>query len=340
MNEIVYFLDDRYWLPVLVSAKSAMLHYDGNCSEKLRFTLVCCTVQESHKEYIVKELKSARTEIRFVEFEQDLFKDYPAWHGSKMVWARCRLDLLLADTDDWVCICDGDTLWLKDPAELYAFARRQPAAIVVCGSSDYVSDADRCNEGLLKCCIDVPASQYFCMGFALIHLGRMRTFKVYERSVDFLNKFGVPDWYEQDIFNYIFRGNKVLLPLGWGASAIRGVSKCPLDEIGCIHYYGSTPWPASFFRRMTDVHVPWWHLCYHLMKIKVEERRFSMSRFKWLVMRLQNYLYAHFKLVRELRPNSVSSARIDLGCLVEKFDRLWEDSKGIRRGPTLRRCCT
>ena len=135
------------------------------------------------------------------------------------------------------CVCDGDTLWLGSPKELFAFVEALPSSVVVAGSRD-----------------GAPGESGYCLGFAMLHMDRMRQLKTEKLVAGYIAEHGIPAWLEQDIFNAIFKNNQALLPVGWGASPIAGIRIAGMEQVKVVHYYGATPWPSSYCRRMMDIH--------------------------------------------------------------------------------------
>lgn len=267
---IIYILNDAYWMPVLVSAKSALI-CEGSNASRISFVLIVDGVSEEHRQVLEKELATKNSTVIFVEPDMAVFDGLPDYHGSKLVWTRCKLNQILPDLQGWACICDGDTLWLRSPTELFSFVEEYSNNVIVAGS------------------VGREGEDYFCLGFALVHLDRMREFGAERKCEEYLKTHPIPRWLEQDIFNEIFATRKRILPAEWGVSPVWGLERIPADQIGVIHYFGALPWPSSGLRRMMDVHVLWWHLAHDLMKLPQEDDRFRMNVALRTIMRFTNF---------------------------------------------------
>lgn len=304
MFDLVYILDDAYWIPVTVSAKSALTCLKRPES-RIRFWLIADGVSEAHREVLRRELVTKRSEVIFVTPALSAFEGLPAWHGTKLVWTRCVLNELLPDLHAWVCICDGDTLWLKSPEDLFALAARAKPETVVLGSRTQSPDPD-----------------YFCMGFALMHFDRMRAFGTKEKCLEHLNARPVPAFLEQDVLNEIWRDYRGLLPRGWGVSPVCGLEQLTPEEIACVHYWGELPWPAKWYRRLRDVNVLWWHLIRDLMRLSVDDVRFRMSGWTYFLMRTANFLFPLFRacgLLSGCKPG----VKLPLRPMLREMDERW-----------------
>ena len=286
--KIVYILDDRYWYPVLVSAKSALMCLGDEVDTILEFILLVEGVTQCHQKQIESELTSRKSFVRFVQLDLTSFKNLPEYHGTKIIWARCKLNSLLPDVHDWACICDGDTLWLRSPSELFALAQGLDESVVVYGSNSNSSETSYMKH-LLERGIQVPARAYFCIGFVLLNLEKMRKVNGEKMAEEYIAKYGPTDLPEQDIFNVIFLDRSRILPSGWGVSP-GCLSKVPIMEIGLIHYIGSLPWPSSYRSRMSDAEALWWRFTRKYVGVIPEDSQFRINLLKYLIMRAWNLL--------------------------------------------------
>lgn len=269
--DIVYILNDRYWIPTVVSAKSALIRV-VRPKTHIRFVLIVDGVTEEHRARMRRELTSNRSEVVFVEPDMTLFDGMPEWHGTRLIWTRCVLNDILPDITEWACVCDGDTLWLRSPEEVFDLTDRARSESIVLGSA-----------------ISEEKGDYFCVGFMLIHFGRMKDFDTRAKCRRYLQANPNPAWPEQDTLNEVWKDRRELLPVEWGLPPVDGLKKVAANRLACVHFYGALPWPSSWRRRMMDVHVLWWHLAHDLMKLPQDDVRFRMNLSLRAIMRGTNF---------------------------------------------------
>lgn len=280
---IVYILNDVYWLPALVSAISALLHLENG---ELVFHFIEDGVTIEHKDIIKKRLTTRFSCVKFHVPKADLLGEMPDWHGSSLVWTRCYLDQLLTDVNDWTCICDGDTLWFKNPMLLLDEVGNLSEEVIIAGSHKNSEDKGWSIPRFAEKGLDLPVDDTFCLGFAMLHIGRMRRFDVLGKVRDFIEKYGVPKFLEQDIFNWIFRNNKAILSKQWGAFSHNGNLIDSLsDSVGLIHYVCDLPWQQGLRCGLTDAKKMWWFLADELSGIAKLDVRYK-KRIAYYLMKL------------------------------------------------------
>ena len=121
------------------------------------------------------------------------------YYGSKMPMVRMLLGDLLPDVE-WTVYADVDTLWFRDPAELWA-ERGDGFMFAWCRD---IPSSRRSGSSFLKR-ID-PAydeSGYCCSGVILMNLRRMRETRLAERAAAFVVAHGTPPYADQDVLNFI-----------------------------------------------------------------------------------------------------------------------------------------
>lgn len=252
---IVYVLNDAYWEFVLVSAKSALLH--ATCELAFYF-LHDGSLSKQHQAMMQHGLPGAQ--CHFVLAEMGEFADFPAWHGSSLVWARCRLAQLLPEISDWVCLCDGDTLWFRDAADLLQETQQAPESVILLGSHHNLPvDEDMKVEWFAKRDMTLLQRNCICLGFALVHVGRLRAFDIVPKVRAFIDQYGIPPFFEQTLFTWLLQGRLQVLSLPWGIFSHGGnAPRVRWQDYGVIHYATDLPWNRRWRALCTDVVEMWW----------------------------------------------------------------------------------
>lgn len=136
-------------------------------------------------------------------------KDY---NGSKLPYLRLFLPELLPDCD-WVIYSDVDTLWFRDPCEMWA---ERDVTKSVCWVKDFPTgglDFERWTAGLgLR--VEI-AGAYACSGVTLINLRKWRESGFTERAIDFLRRYGCPPYADQDVMNVLLADDAKMLHGDW-----------------------------------------------------------------------------------------------------------------------------
>lgn len=136
------------------------------------------------------------------------------FNGSKLPYLRLFLAELLPDCD-WVLYADVDTLWFRDPCELW---EERDELKSVC----WVQDLDvgrmvfeRWAETHLARGEGRRLEKYACSGVALINLKRWREMKFAERAVEFLKTYGCPPYPDQDLMNVLLAKDAKFVDGSW-----------------------------------------------------------------------------------------------------------------------------
>lgn len=282
---IVYVFDDNYWMPTLVSAMSALMRLDD--SGQIVFDMIVANVLVEHRRLICSFLETNKSRVCFVEFDAALFQELPAYHGTKMSWARCFLPTLLPDAKGWVCICDGDTLWFKGPQEIFREAGSLPTEIVIYGSFDNPDTRDYSDPWFVERGLYLPQNMSFCMGFLLADLDKLRETDVQGKTLDFVRKYGAPHLLEQDILNYLYLTRKALMPKPWGAFPKSNLYMVDPTELGLVHFAAELPWKCRLGDGLSDIEMLWWFLAEDLMGVVHQAPKFWTN----MVKRLLVYLF-------------------------------------------------
>ena len=134
------------------------------------------------------------------------------YNGSKLPYLRLFLPELLPDCD-WVIYSDVDTLWFKDPCELW---NERDESVSVC----WVKDLDLSGMDFARWTAKIglkakPSGAYACSGVTLINLKKWRETNFTARAIDFLRQYGCPPYADQDVMNVLFANDAKMLPADW-----------------------------------------------------------------------------------------------------------------------------
>ncbi len=125
--------------------------------------------------------------------------------------AFLRLFLCEVFSFDWILYSDVDTLWLRDPDELWEM-RDNSVSLLWC------NDIPSICQGVHKYSKwnpDFDEGKYACSGVVLMNLKRLRETNFVAKAADFVDKWGTPFFVDQDILNYVCRDDAKLLPQHW-----------------------------------------------------------------------------------------------------------------------------
>lgn len=189
------------------------------------------------------------------------------FNGSKLPYLRLFLPELLPECD-WVIYSDVDTLWFKDPCELW---NERDDSVSIC----WVKDLDVCSMDFNRWIKSLqppvtdhqsPISNYACSGIALINLKKWRETNFTDRAVQFLKTYGCPPYADQDVMNGLLSDGSKLVSADWDTMIpphfrrpcvyhITGIGRCFL---GTDHYDGSVPQYIFWFNywRQTVLGLP------------------------------------------------------------------------------------
>ena len=147
---------------------------------------------------VFHEYGDADMEPFLAQMESDLRDFYGS--GSKLPYLRLFLPDLLPDCD-WVLYADVDTLWFRDPCELWKLRDESKS---VCWVRDLeVAQIETGWWAKEKGLPNVRKDKYACAGIALINLKRWRETDFIGRMRAFLKAHGCPLHHDQDIMNFL-----------------------------------------------------------------------------------------------------------------------------------------
>lgn len=184
------------------------------------------------------------------------------YNGSKLPYLRLFLPELLPACD-WVIYADVDTLWFRDPEELW---NERDETKSVCWVADVPSTQQSFAKWAVSKDLDVKiAGAYACSGVVLVNLRKWRETSFTARAIEFFKRYGCPPYPDQDMMNVLFAQDAKMLPAEWNC-IIPPVPWRPCVvhlvgvglRFGSDRYEGSTPAYLFWFDyyREKILHLP------------------------------------------------------------------------------------
>ena len=260
---LVYSTDANYLEPIFVSAASAIYFHTAPGRLFVHFFLekVPAETYEAFKAQFKRFEGKRDFELVAHVWDPMEFDRFPKWNNTSLIYVRMVLAERLQDVD-WAIACDGDTLWLSDPAELLSL--RDESKLFLASIDPPPSGSDGINRSLLwfeKYGMHMPQDQYYCAGFLLLNLRLMREEAFCQKCIDFLDKYPDPPLCEQMVICYVGIGKTVALPPKWGVFA-GGHWPVDLSQGGVIHYVQTLPTRFDKINRLlSDVVLLWYEFC-------------------------------------------------------------------------------
>ena len=136
---------------------------------------------------------------------------FEPYKGSHAAFLRLFLSEFLPD-EDWVLYADVDTLWFRDPCELW---KERDPSVSLLWSPDCPSIAEGVRKYSLKFHPRFDVGRYACSGVVLMNLKRMRETGFVAKCKAFAAKWGTPLFVDQDILNTVCFDDAKLLDRRW-----------------------------------------------------------------------------------------------------------------------------
>ena len=238
MIDIVYIGDSTYAEAIRVSAASAMRH--ASRPEEVRIHVVT-------------------NDPEFPDIGLDVRHwvgcGRKGWHGTELVWARIEFASLFPECD-WVISCDGDTLWLADPAELWG--HRDDEKLLLASRDATAPDGSPLGEfsWWRKNSLEMSPERCYCCGLMLMNLSAMRLARFQEQCICFLAEHPDPPMREQTAMCYVARDASAPLPPEWGVFSFWHTT---VTDPKLVHYVMDLPWRRDKANRLvSDIVLLWW----------------------------------------------------------------------------------
>lgn len=204
---------NRRYVPGLLATLSSMV-LASRCRERLAFHVLSEDLADED-ERAISSLASrcgATQPVSFLHPDMGpISRTFKGYKGSHAAFVRLFLCDLLPE-EDWVIYADVDTLWFRDPCDLW---EERDSAVSVLWSPDCPSIARGVRKYSLAFNPKFDERRYACSGVILMNLRRMREIGFVRKSLDFVARWGTPFFVDQDILNAVCIDDARLLDRRW-----------------------------------------------------------------------------------------------------------------------------
>lgn len=258
--------------------------------DRLRFHILSEGLSDEDKADVVslaEEYGAQRPD--FHEPDMTLIKSrFAAYKNSHAAFLR----LFLCDVFDfdWILYADVDTLWLRDPAELWTM-RDDSVSLLWCKDIPSISHGVHLYS---KWNPDFDESKYACSGVVLMNLKKLRAIDLPAQAASFVEKWGTPFFVDQDILNHVCRDDAKLLPQHWDCMM-------PTEEAvnGLVyHFNGIGSMFNSSFSGWRPLYYAWFRYYYDFILKKPDEK--VCAGFKRVLFWLMGSFYPSRRLIHFL----------------------------------------
>jgi lipopolysaccharide biosynthesis glycosyltransferase len=143
--------------------------------------------------------------LHFIDIDDTIFQHLPAFQGNRTAYFRLIMTRWLPESLEKILYLDCDMIAMLSLDELFATDLEGKFAAVV-------AEADSLPH-LASLNLSYP---YFNSGMVLFNLKQCRQDRMEERAFEFAEKYReMLHFPDQDIFNVIFGGNVVFVPVKW-----------------------------------------------------------------------------------------------------------------------------
>ena len=289
--DIALAADGGYFCGLFVTACSIANYADE--SAKLRFNILDGGIAERDWNFLLEKARAIhqKSEFNRIFVNDELFKDYPAWHGNKMAYARLMLQEALPDVD-WCIYCDVDFLWMRDIVELW---KERDDKYVFIGTKDGVDwTLKRERVWFEKNGHPFDPEKYFCSGLCFFNLRAFREQGLIHKIETILKAHPDIQYPDQAALNIATFGQTKIVSKCW-QQFHQDVTPDMIAEGVVIHYAGAIPWkaPKGAVALLRDLDLLWHRLNAEARGISVwRSLRIYMSTGSIIYHRgLRNLLY-------------------------------------------------
>jgi len=168
---------------------------------------------------------------------------FSIYHGSKTPFLRLFFPEVLQEFD-WILWTDVDTLWFRDPAELWA--ERQDNVSLLW--SQDVRSSRIAAKKIARWRPNRDIEKYACSGVMLMNLKRMRETGFVKKAIAFSEKWGSPCFADQDILNEICYDDSQFVDKRWDCMyPTKGIENGVVIHFNCIGPYFTDTKVRRFF---------------------------------------------------------------------------------------------
>lgn len=253
--EIALAANAPYFCGMLVTVCSIAKSARTAC--RLSFNILDGGLEEIQKAFMERCVKDFHPDstFRYLLVNDELFENYPAWHGNKMAYARLMLPTALPDVK-WIVYCDVDFLWLRDIAELWA---ERDDSLAFVGVQDLCEVTRRSEKAWFEARgYPFDMDNYFCSGLCFMNLKAFREEGLVGKIKDVLDKHKDIQFPDQAALNIVTWGRRKLVDGRWQRFA-RNLTADDLSRGVVIHHAGAIPWKRTSWvlNPLTDATMMW-----------------------------------------------------------------------------------
>ena len=228
---ILLSVDKNYLMPLGTTMVSIM---ENNKNEDVIFHIANIGFDKEQKQIISDLVARYNKTIQFYDITKNIFEKLPKVHGylSNATYTRLFLTEFLPQPIDKLIYLDCDIIVNGPLSDLWdTDIDNHPVAVVLDSYSFNVEHYNR---------LQYPMNHgYFNAGMMLINVDYWRKYHVMQKCLDFCVKHPERIAFEdQDIMNYVFNENKLLLPLKYNAI--------------CTVFYSKRQYPYEMWHQLED----------------------------------------------------------------------------------------
>lgn len=257
------FSCDVKYLQHFVVALTSILH-NASQEDHLIIYFISNDLSPQDSELILS-LKSIRNfEIKFISVTAERFKAFSVnLHVSIATYFRLLIPEIIPSHVDKILYLDCDIIVEKSLYDLYSYNIDQ---YYVAAVEDFCSYSSmQYNEQNYR----IYREKYFNAGVLLLNLKKLRLFDIYKKTCEFIEKFGQPRWWDQDILNMLFEAKDILfippyfnMQYWYSDAGLRadeyliGNAYAKIHDITIIHFVTDIkPWSNVTFSHASNIFV-------------------------------------------------------------------------------------
>lgn len=182
--------------------KATLVSMVRACSNRgrLRFHVFSDGLTDDDKSDLIAlaERFGYREEIDFREPDMTVMeRKFSAYYGTHTAFVRIFFPEMLPELD-WVLWADVDTLWFRDPIELWNL-REDRYPLLWC--EDLPSTRRFVRDWHMQFDETFDDRAYCCSGVMLMNLAKLRQEKFVARGLELVSRYGTPPFADQGVFN-------------------------------------------------------------------------------------------------------------------------------------------
>ena len=230
--------DGGYFCGLFVTACSIAKYAAKDVT--LRFNILDGGIEERDWNLLVEKVGGLHAAVEFnrLTVNDEMFADYPDWHGNKMAYARLMLPDALPNVD-WCIYCDVDFLWMKDIAELWAERDDKYALVGIRDGAQWTLDREKI--WFEKNGYQFDPETYFCSGLCFFNLKAFREQGLVRKIEEILKRHSDIQYPDQAALNIVTFGKTKIVPKCW-QQFHQDIVPTMVHEGVVIHYAGAIPW--------------------------------------------------------------------------------------------------